>query len=104
MTRFLLSATLLAGCLAAAACTPVPTTAIAPGVTAGGAQTYLCPIDGAIRIASFGSYVVLTTSNGVSETYTGAMPAYFGEESSITFTGSGVVWAGLGERQTCNRA
>ncbi|MCC6735710.1 MAG: hypothetical protein IT534_06230 [Bauldia sp.] len=105
MTRLARPAALLALCLAVAACAPTTTTAPAPTtVTAGGAQTYLCPIDGAIRIATFGSYVVLTTSNGVSETYTGAMPAYFGEESSLTFSGSSVVWAGLGERQTCIRA
>jgi hypothetical protein len=103
MTRLALTSAVLAGCIAASACAPTTAT-VATSVSAGGSQTYLCPIDGAIRIASFGSYVVLTTSNGVSETYTGAMPAYFGEESSLTFTGSGVVWAGLGERQTCSRA
>lgn len=103
MTRMAPTAAVLAACLAAAACAPTPAPTPA-SLTAGGAQTYLCPIDGAIRIATFGSYVVLTTSNGVSETYTGAMPAYYGEESSLTFTGGGVVWAGLGEQQTCPRA
>jgi hypothetical protein len=105
MTRLARPAAFLALCLAVAACSPTaPTVAVPASVTAGGAQTYLCPIDGAIRIAAFGSYVVLTTSNGVSETYSGAMPAYFGEESSLTFTGTSVVWAGLGEQQTCIRA
>lgn len=103
MTRIAPISALLVACLAASACSPT-TTAVPTSVTAGGSQTYLCPIDGAIRIATFGSYVVLTTSSGVSETYTGAMPAYFGEETSLTFTGSGVVWAGLGEQQTCPRA
>jgi len=103
LTRLASIAALTAGCLAAAACSPTATTAPTT-VTAGGSQTFLCPLDGAIRIATFGSYVVLTTSSGISERYTGAMPAYFGEESSLTFTGSGVVWASLGEQQTCARA
>ncbi|MCW5714431.1 MAG: hypothetical protein KIT43_07970 [Bauldia sp.] len=103
MNRIALTSAVLAACLAAAACTPGPA-ATPTSLTAGGSQTFLCPIDGAIRIATFGSYVVLTTANGISETYTGAMPAYYGAETSLTFTGSGVVWAGLGAQQTCPRA
>lgn len=98
------SAPALVAALMLAGCVPTLPTAV---VTTSGAQPivsqYRCPIDGFVTVARTDTYVVLTTSFG-SETFFGALPAFYGEEASLTF-GPGqnvMVLAAPGEQQSCD--
>ncbi|MCW5714432.1 MAG: hypothetical protein KIT43_07975 [Bauldia sp.] len=93
----------VAGCIAAAGCTPVP----APPMAAQLDHIVMvldfdCTGGGAVSARITGTRIELSTSSG-SKVYTGAHPTYFGHEASISFDRgySTLVLAAAGEQQTC---
>ncbi len=102
MRNLALTSMIVAGCLAAAGCVPTVTTTSAP--SAGTSYSYACS-SGTMTIV-IGNGTATAYNGGSGYTYTGGPYAYYGEEESLTFASdfSSVVWAGLGEQETCYRA
>ena len=97
-TPVLAAAVMLAGCVPT-----LPTMTIATSGPEPIVGQYRCPVDGVVTIARTDTTVVLTTAFG-SETFTGGLPTFYGQEASLTF-GPGqnvMVWASLGEQQSCD--
>ncbi len=102
MNNLALTSMIVAGCLAAAGCVPTVTTTSAP--PAGASYNYACSY-GTMTVV-VGNGTATAYSGGTANTYSGGPYAFYGEEESLTFSSdfSSVVWAGLGEQETCYRA
>jgi len=95
MKSIALTSMIAAVCLAAAGCTPTPTTGIGTAIAA---YTYNC--SGSLMTVTVEGNTATVNGGG---TFTGGPSTYYGQEESLTFAAdySSVVWAGLGEQETC---